>query len=352
MKKVFIGIDFSKLKFDATVIKAEGITESSSRVHSSFTNDVKGSRELLRWVKCNAPKTDISEWLFCGEDTGIYSVPLSKHLYGKGYDIWIEDAYRIKHSIGIQRSKSDKADSANIAEYVMRQQDKAKLYVPLSPALEGLREIFLFRHKLVQEKCGLQTRTNEKRGMLEKSHALSFMARKAKHLIAEIEKAIEECDNEMRRLIMEDEELKENFEIITSIKGVALQNATGLIVYTNNFRKFDYDARKIACYYGVAPFGKTSGTSVKSQPHVSKLANRMLKSLLSEAARCAIRFCDEIRNYYTRMIAIGKKHGVAINNVRNKMLRIIVAMVRNKQNYNPCYRLQPIHTGLCLNCVN
>ena len=234
----------------------------------------------------------------------------------------------------------------------MRQQDKAKLYVPLSPALEGLREIFLFRHKLVQEKCGLQTRTNEKRGMLEKSHALSFMARKAKHLIAEIEKAIEECDNEMRRLIMEDEELKENFEIITSIKGVALQNATGLIVYTNNFRKFDYDARKIACYYGVAPFGKTSGTSVKSQPHVSKLANRMLKSLLSEAARCAIRFCDEIRNYYTRMIAIGKKHGVAINNVRNKMLRIIVAMVRNKQNYNPCYRLQPIHTGLCLNCVN
>ena len=352
MKKVFIGIDFSKLKFDATVIRAEGIAESSARAHSSFQNDVKGYREFLRWVKSNSPGTDISEWLFCGEDTGLYSVPLSKHLYGKGYDIWIEDAYRIRHSIGIQRSKSDKADSANIAEYAMRHQDKAKMYVPLSPALEGLREIFLFRHKLVQEKCSLQTRTDEKREMLGKSRELSFMARKAGHLIAEIEKAIEECDKEMRRLIMEDEELKENFEIITSIKGVALQNATGLIVYTNNFRKFDFDARKIACYYGVAPFGKTSGTSVKSQPHVSKLANRMLKSLLSEAAKCAIRFCDEIRDYYTRMIANGKKHGVAINNVRNKMLRIIVAMVRNKQNYNPCYRLQPIHTGLCLNCVN
>jgi hypothetical protein len=174
----------------------------------------------------------------------------------------------------------------------------------------------------------------------------------AGHLIAEIEKAIEECDKEMRRLIMEDEELKENFEIITSIKGVALQNATGLIVYTNNFRKFDFDARKIACYYGVAPFGKTSGTSVKSQPHVSKLANRMLKSLLSEAAKCAIRFCDEIRDYYTRMIANGKKHGVAINNVRNKMIRIIVAMVRDKQKYNPCYRLQTIYAGQSQNRVN
>lgn len=343
MKKVFIGIDFSKQKFDATVIKAEGITEFSVRVHSSFMNDVKGYREFLRWVKENAPKTDISEWLFCGEDTGIYSVPLSKHLYGKGYDIWIEDAYRIKHSIGIQRAKSDKADSANIAEYAMRQQDKAKLYVPLSPSLEGLREIFLFRHKLVQEKCGLLTRANEKREVLKKSHALSFMSRKAKHLIAEIDKAIEECDNEMHKLIMEDEELKENFEIITSIKGVALQNATGLIVYTNNFHKFDHDARKIACYYGVAPFGKSSGTSVKSQPHVSKLANRMLKALLSEAARCAIRFCDEIQRYYHRMIGRGKKPGVAINNVRNKMLHIIVAMVRDKKKYDPCYRLRPIN---------
>ena len=352
MKKVFIGIDFSKLKFDATVIRAEGIAESSARAHSSFQNDVKGYREFLRWVKGNSSGTDISEWLFCGEDTGLYSVPLSKHLYGKGYDIWIEDAYRIRHSIGIQRSKSDKADSANIAEYAMRHQDKAKMYVPLSPALEGLREIFLFRHKLVQEKCSLQTRTEEKREMLGTSRELSFMARKAGHLIAEIEKAIEECDKEMRRLIMEDEELKENFEIITSVKGVALQNATWLIVYTNNFRKFDFDARKIACYYGVAPFGKTSGTSVKSQPHVSKLANRMLKSLLSEAAKCAIRFCDEIRDYYTRMIANGKKHGVAINNVRNKMIRIIVAMVRDKQKYNPCYRLQTIYAGQSQNRVN
>ena len=168
MKKVFIGIDFSKQKFDATVIKAEGIAESSARVHSSFQNGVKGYREFLRWVRSNAPGTDMSEWLFCGEDTGLYSVPLSRHLYGKGYDIWIEDAYRIRHSIGIQRSKSDKADSSNIAEYAMRQQDKARMYVPLSPALEGLREVFLFRHKLVQEKCSLLTRTNEKREVLGK----------------------------------------------------------------------------------------------------------------------------------------------------------------------------------------
>ena len=33
MKKIFIGIDFSKEKFDATVIKAEGVEERAERQH-------------------------------------------------------------------------------------------------------------------------------------------------------------------------------------------------------------------------------------------------------------------------------------------------------------------------------
>ena len=63
-------------------------------------------------LKQNAWNTIAEEWLFCGEDTGSCSIGLSKWLYGKGYDIWIENAYAIKHSSGIQRVKNDKADSA------------------------------------------------------------------------------------------------------------------------------------------------------------------------------------------------------------------------------------------------
>ena len=74
-----------------------------------------------------------------------------------------------------------------------------------------------------------------------------------------------------------DEELKENYAIITSIKGVARQNATCMLVYTNNFKKFGYDPRKIACYYGVAPFGKQSGTSVNTPAHTSHFANKLIK---------------------------------------------------------------------------
>ena len=46
MKKIFIGIDFSKEKFDATVIKAVGVEECAERKHEVFDNKVSGFRRF------------------------------------------------------------------------------------------------------------------------------------------------------------------------------------------------------------------------------------------------------------------------------------------------------------------
>lgn len=336
MKKLFIGIDFSKKKFDATVILAAGLHELEDRKWETFSNDPKGFRHFIKWVKQNAWKTVQEEWLFCGEDTGACSLSLSRWLYGRGYDMWLSNAYAIKHSSGIQRVKSDKADSSAIAEYAWRHQDKAQLFEPIDENLQELREIFLYRHKLVEQRVKLQLRSKEKDTIRGKSKALSFVERKTRHLIEELSKAIKQCDDKMKEIIAADEALRENYDIITSMRGVALQNAVCLIIYTNNFKKFDYDSRKIACYYGVAPFGKQSGTSVNTTPRTSHFANKLIKSLLGQAAHVAKEFEPEIRVYYDRMIQKGKKRQVAINNVKNKMLHILVAMVRKKEKYNPC----------------
>ncbi|MFR6636365.1 MAG: transposase [Bacteroides thetaiotaomicron] len=169
----------------------------------------------------------------------------------------------------------------------------------------------------------------------EPSKAISFIKRKSKHLMSEIDNAIKECDLMIDRIIESDAELKENYAIITSIKGVARQNGACLLIFTNNFRRFDLDARKIACYYGVAPFGKDSGTSIHSPAKTSHFANKLIKSLLGQAAHCAKKFNPEIREYYNRLIGRGKKPQVALNNVKNKLIRIIVALVRKKVYYDP-----------------
>jgi transposase len=42
-----------------------------------------------------------------------------------------------------------------------------------------------------------------------------------------------------------------------------------------------------------------------------------------------------LREYYNRLIGRGKKPQVALNNVKNKLIRIIVALVRKKVYYDP-----------------
>lgn len=335
MKKIFIGIDFSKEKFDATVIKAVGVEECAERKHEVFDNKVSGFRRLLRWVKSVADEQDTGLWLFCGENTGGYSKALCNYLYGSGYDMWLENALSIKRSSALQRNKSDKADSNIIAEYAMRNYDQMRLYKPLGKNLERLREVFLYRHNLVKLKASMTARKGEKNLTQDKSDISRFMAMSSKHLISEFNKKISECDMRIEKIISEDEELRRNFEIITSVPGVGTQNAVCLMVYTDNFNRFDYNSRKIACYYGVAPFGRQSGTSVNTPPHVSPFANKLIKSLLSQAALSSVRSCPHLAMYYHRLVEAGKKSPVALNNLKNKMLHIITAMVRKGEKYDP-----------------
>lgn len=111
------------------------------------------------------------------------------------------------------------------------------------------------------------------------------------------------------------------------------------MIYTDNFRRFNYDARKIACYYGIAPFGRDSGSSIHTSPHVHYMANRQIKAMLTQAALAAISCNPIISQYYLRLVERGKKKQVALNNVKNKLIHLVTAMDRNHQLYNPEYRI-------------
>ncbi len=338
MKNIFIGIDFSKEKFDATVIQAEGLQEKCERQWNTFKSTPAGFRSFVSWVKkSSGTEYDTDQWLFCGENTGDYSIRLCDYLYGKGYDMWLANAKSVKNSDILKRYKTDKADSAMIAEYAMRYNDKAVLYETPTATFSDLRQLFLYRHQLVKQRASLKTRKGEKRYCLGKSEAKNFMDRSSKHLILEFTKEIDKIEKKILELIKSDEALSSTYEIITSMPGMGFVNATCLIVFTNNYKKFNYDARKIGCYYGVAPFGKDSGKSIHTPPHVNYMANKLIKSYLSQAALAAINFCEPIARYYQRLLSRGKKVQVALNNVKNKLLHIITAMVRNGTRFQPDY---------------
>ena len=338
MKKLFVGIDFSKEKIDVAVISATGLSEMSPKGYNQFKNGVQGFRLLVKWVGQVSDGADPSLWLFCGENTGDYSKPLCNFLYGKGYDIWLENAKSIKDASGLRRLKSDRADASMIARYAVRNCDRAAMYEPLGESLSQLRELYLYRQMLVRHKRSFQVRRGEKDLTLGESRAKAEISRSGKRIVAELDKQIEKMDRLIKELVESDKELKENYDIITSMPGMGCQNAVCLMAYTDNFRKFGYDSRKMACYYGVAPFGRDSGTSVHSDPHVHFMANRQIKAMLTQAALAAARYNPAISKYYAGLLERGKKKQVALNNVKNKLLFIVTAMVRDKRHYDASYR--------------
>lgn len=331
MKKAFIGIDFSKLKFDVAVYLADAKEIVSTNI---FENQPSGYQQLIAWLKevLDFSKSDI---LFCGEHTGYYSSNLSVYLHESGYDLWLVSGLEIKLSQGIKRKKTDKADSCYIAQYACRFQDKVNLYQPMPAALEEVKDLLSYRERLVELRKILLTSARElKRVRISKSSLYIYDESLAQ--VRELSRKIKECEKLIEEIIKQDNTLEINYKLMNTVKGIGLVNAALILVTTGNFTLFT-DPRKFGCYSGVVPFEHNSGTSVRGKTRVSHIANKKIKSLLTQAARNSVRYDPQLRDYYQRKVAEGKAKALVLNNVRNKLIHRIFAVVRSGQEYDLNY---------------
>lgn len=335
MKKVFIGIDFSKTSFDVAVLKS---TQSQEIYYNKFNNHEDGCLELIQWIK-SLTKQHFSSWLFCGEFTGIYSITLIRYLNENNIDIWMEPGTQIKYSKGITRGKNDKIDAKNIALYAYRFQDKAKSFrLPLN-IIEGIKDLMAYRERLIKIKKMLTISANELKRVKKEDMVSEYIFQESVKQILDCKEKIKQVELKLMLFIQQDALIKENFNFITSVKGVGMINAIMIIISTNNFTSIT-NPRKFACYSGVVPFEHRSGSSIRGKTRLSNIANKKLKSLLSQAAMNAIRFDPLIKNYYNRKLLEGKTHRLVLNNVRNKLVHRIFAVVKNKTYYTDMYNNQ------------
>lgn len=330
-KSYFIGIDFSKSSFDATILSSDRLGEAGT--HSKFENGKGGIQQFIKWMGRLCQGGAKENALICGENTGIYSKLLADTLSTEGYTFWLESALQVKRSLGIRRGKNDRKDSRDIAEYAARHADRCRPYSKPTEELEALQVLFTKRRLLVKTVASLQRRGGEQKSSFEKNRCLCGIDLEDKGIKKVIKAAIADIEKQMLAIIKNSPQLLETYGILASFKGIGLINAVALIVATNNFQRFDFDARKICSYWGVAPFASQSGTSLNGRPHVSGYADHYLKSILSEAVLAARRHCPAIRAYAARLKERGKHPSVILNNCKNKMLHILVAMVKNGTRY-------------------
>lgn len=327
MKKfLFIGIDFSKGKFDVSIL--ESIVQRGC-VQACFANTETGYRAFLRWV-AKQSKIKREDWRFCGEHTGLYSRRLSDFLAKKGLFIWLENPLQIKACSGIKRAKTDCFDSLIIARYACRYIDRAVAYRPAEKEIDALHLLVAFRSRLVKSRKALEVAANEMRGVIQRDRTARFVYERSMREVNRIKKQIEEIEQKMHHLVM-NSTLNENYLLINSIKGVGMQTAIMLLIHTNNFSGFT-NARQIASYCGCAPFPHASGCMDKGN-HISHLANKELKVLLSLCAVSAMQYNKELAAYAKRKIEQGKPKRLVINNIRNKLIQRVFAVVTTKTPY-------------------
>jgi len=314
--KWFIGIDISKKTLDVSFYDNQGFKNSN---HIKVNNNEKGFIEIIKWLKNNSITLD--DVLICMEHTDIYGIDLAVYLDKKAIAYSMVPPLHIKRSIGLSRGKNDKVDSFQISRFCYLHREELKLSKTPSKTIQKIKGLLNERERLVK------MQTVEKQVLTElKGANTSSTLQRAENRLKLFANDISLIEKEMEQAIEAEEDIYNNYTLIRSVIGIGMINAVLFIIYSNNFEGFT-DARKYACYGGVAPFENTSGTSIRGKTRVSHLANKRIKANLSNGARSAVQNDPELRLYYDRKAKEGKEHGVIMNAIKFKLITRVFAVV-------------------------
>jgi transposase len=111
----------------------------------------------------------------------------------------------------------------------------------------------------------------------------------------------------------------------TIVGATILADATQLLA--------DRDLVRLRAWCGVAPVTKQSG---KSNYVVRRLAcNARLRQAMYHWSRTSVQNDPRSREHYTRLRAAGHRHGRALRGLGDRLLAVLIAMLRKRTLYDP-----------------
>ena len=323
MKKIFIGVDVSKLKLDfcnyrdGQFSKEEIVANHSSAIKSHLESILEDAQK--------------EELLICAEYTGQYIYPLTCVCNEMSIDLWIENPVQIKFRSGMQRGKNDKLDARKIAIYTHRFEDQAHLFSMPEKSIQALKQLVSERDMLVCDRAKYKGQLTDQRDFMEQK-VYKKKHKRLSQLIQNLNKTIKQIEDEIQSIIDNNETLSKQHQLLCSIDGIGERTSLKMILETNAFKDFK-DPRKFCCHAGVAPFSYTSGSSVRSKRKVSKRADKSIKALLHMAALSASKTNGDLGQYYNRKVAEGKNKMTVLNAIRAKLVLRMFAVIRNEKFY-------------------
>ena len=380
----YVGIDISKYKHDFCIISNTGevIVENSS-----FENNKKGFQSLLEQLK----PYDKSQVHIAFEATGHYSMNLELFLIDKEFSFMKINPLIIKQFLktrSLRRTKTDKTDALNIAEYLMS--------VPYKPNslllyhIYSLKSLCRTREQLIKERSKFAVLlTNE----LDKSFpelkpffnniissTLLFILDKYKNsshialmkdydsircisrgrfTYAKFSKLKELAKNTVGyhddntdllistyvslynyfndKIVPIDKQIstiiKELNPSILSIPGIGEISAASIISEYGDISCFSSPAKMLA-FAGLEPSINQSGT-LESNGKMVKHGSGHLRYVLMNTSLTLLKFNPIFYDFYLKKRSEGKPHRVALSHVCKKLVRLIYTLETKHVDFDP-----------------
>jgi transposase len=191
---------------------------------------------------------------------------------------------------------------------------------PVPAHLESLQVMVLRRKQLTD----MRTAETNRRG-----GAMRVLHKSIDAVIKTLNEQIEALDKDIGAHL--DEHFKDLDRRFESIKGVGPNTCAAVIAFMPELGQIsNARAAKLA---GLAPLNNDSGNSRGKRSIWG--GRKLVRSALYMATLSAVRFNPVIKAFYQRLLAAGKCKKAAMTACSHKLLRILNAMARSGQAWNP-----------------
>lgn len=326
----FVGIDVASATFTSAVGRMEERWQIVARP-ATFANEYDSFGKYLSWLREHGIRP--GNCVICMEATGVYNEVLAHFLSANEYHVAIEPPLKVKRAFTPVGHKSDPVDSTQIAEYAYRFWDELSLWTPHREILEQIKTLLATREQFVVQRSGHH---NSLQALRRKQVRTPLAERVHEKAMEELKKHIQEIEAEIQRLIDQDPDFRNLVSLLITIPGVGALLAAHMLILFQSAPQ-PYDPKSLAAFIGICPYENSSGSSTHHPATSRHYGPPALRRLLFLAAMSIAMHNPQYRLYYLRKTQEGKPKMLVMNNLANKLIKIMVAVARTKTCFIPGY---------------
>jgi transposase len=324
-KQVFyVGVDVGKDELWAVV---------DNHRPRRFRHSTVGTKAMVSWARKAGGEVPLH---ICMEATGVYSRGLAVRLCAlDGVSVSIVNPAQIAAFARAQlrRSKTDGIDARVIFEFTRSQ--KPPVWTP-EPA--SLRKLYHLVSQADVVRANIRQWENRKHTQQYTPDTPQVVDQTQRTIVTALRRQLVILEKEIEKLCRQDEHIKCQMDLMSTIPGVAHRTAARLLAYGSSTLT-DRSQRALVAHAGLAPAHRQSGTSLKGKSHIAKQGDRRLRTALFMPALVAAHHNPILKTFYRRLLEKGKPKMLALVAVMKKLLIMIRAILKNNLPFNPNYAL-------------